>query len=244
MYYIAAPFGNYLRTKKARSVIGTFTLSPRPGLVKQIIKTLRYKNGAWYNAIGLRNPGIDAGLKYYYRSDKDVISVASIEPGDWKRLNRVLPESADIEVNISCPNVEHYKNYVGGVDSFLNGKRKVIVKLSPTTSDAMIEHLMHCGFTSFHCCNTLPTEHGAMSGKGLREYASEMINTVRFMNHNAEIIAGGGIQTMDDIRYYSRFGATSFSIGSVCFHPLKLRKLLNSIVYIPPLSIEENDQFN
>lgn len=244
MYYIAAPFGNYLRTKKARSVIGTFTLSPRPGLVKQIIKTLRYKNGAWYNAIGLRNPGIDAGLKYYYRSDKDVISVASIEPGDWKRLNRVLPESADIEVNISCPNVEHYKNYVGGVDSFLNGKRKVIVKLSPTTSDAMIEHLMHCGFTSFHCCNTLPTEDGAMSGKGLREYSSTMINTVRFMNHNAEIIAGGGIQTMDDIRYYSRFGATSFSIGSVCFHPLKLRKLLNSIVYIPPLSIEENDQSN
>ena len=244
MYYIAAPFGNYLRTKKARSVIGTFTLSPRPGLVKQIIKTLRYKNGAWYNAIGLRNPGIDAGLKYYYRSDKDVISVASIEPGDWKRLNRVLPESADMEVNISCPNVEHYKNYVGGVDSFLNGKRKVIVKLSPTTSDAMIEHLMHCGFTSFHCCNTLPTEDGAMSGKGLREYSSTMINTVRFMNHNAEIIAGGGIQTMDDIRYYSRFGATSFSIGSVCFHPLKLRKLLNSIVYIPPLSIEENDQSN
>ena len=244
MYYIAAPFGNYLRTKKARSVIGTFTLSPRPGLVKQIIKTLRYKNGAWYNAIGLRNPGIDAGLKYYYRSDKDVISVASIEPGDWKRLNRVLPESADIEVNISCPNVEHYKNYVGGVDSFLNGKRKVIVKLSPTTSDAMIEHLMHCGFTSFHCCNTLPTEDGAMSGKGLREYSSTMINTVRFMNHNAEIIAGGGIQTMDDIRYYSRFGATSFSIGSVCFHPFKLKKLLNSIIFIPPLSIEENDQFN
>ena len=244
MYYIAAPFGNYLRTKKARSVIGTFTLSPRPGLVKQIIKTLRYKNGAWYNAIGLRNPGIDAGLKYYYRSDKDVISVASIEPGDWKRLNRVLPESADIEVNISCPNVEHYKNYVGGVDSFLNGKRKVIVKLSPTTSDAMIEHLMHCGFTSFHCCNTLPTEDGAMSGKGLREYSSTMINTVRFMNHNAEIIAGGGIQTMNDVRYYSRFGATSFSIGSVCFHPFKLKKLLNSIIFIPPLNIEENDQSN
>jgi dihydroorotate dehydrogenase len=241
MYYIAAPFGNYIRTEKAKSVIGTFTLSPRPGLVKQIIKTLRYKKGAWYNAIGLRNPGIDAGLKYYYRSEKDVISVASIEPGDWKRLNRVLPESADIEVNISCPNVEHYKNYVGGVDSFLNGKRKVIVKLSPTTSDPMIEHLMHCGFTSFHCCNTLPTENGAMSGRGLREYTSTMINTVHFMNPNAEIIAGGGIETLEDVHYYSRFGATSFSIGSICFHPLKLRKLLNSIIIIPPLNVSEDD---
>ena len=62
MIYIAAPFGNYLRTKKARSVIGTFTVEKRTGLIKQIITTLRYSNGAWYNRIGLRNPGIHFGL--------------------------------------------------------------------------------------------------------------------------------------------------------------------------------------
>ena len=68
-----------------------------------------------------------------------------------------------------------------------------------------------------------------------------MINTVHFMNPNAEIIAGGGIETLEDVHYYSRFGATSFSIGSICFHPLKLRKLLNSIIIIPPLNVSEDD---
>ena len=50
MLYIAAPFGNYLFTRKTRSVLGTYTLEKRPGLIKQLIKTLRYKNGAWYNS--------------------------------------------------------------------------------------------------------------------------------------------------------------------------------------------------
>ena len=56
------------------------------------------------------------------------------------------------------------------------------------------------------------------------------------MNSDVEIVAGGGIQTMEDVKYYQRLGATSFSIGSVCFHPIKLRKLLNSIIIIPPLN--------
>ena len=62
-FYIAAPFGNYIKTKNTRSVIGSFTLERRTGLFKQIVKTLRYKNGTWYNALGLRNPGIKFGLK-------------------------------------------------------------------------------------------------------------------------------------------------------------------------------------
>ena len=33
--YIAAPFGNYLKTSKTRSVIGSFTLERRKGLIKQ-----------------------------------------------------------------------------------------------------------------------------------------------------------------------------------------------------------------
>ena len=65
MLYIAAPFGNYLFTRKTRSVLGTYTLEKRPGLIKQLIKTLRYKNGAWYNSLGLKNPGIDFGIRRY-----------------------------------------------------------------------------------------------------------------------------------------------------------------------------------
>lgn len=228
-FYIAAPFGNYLRTKKARSVIGTFTVEKRTGLIKQIIKTLRYSNGAWYNRIGLRNPGIHFGLNHYYRSKRDIISVAAIEHGDWEKLYQIVPADMDVELNISCPNVTHYKNYVNGIQHFLNGERKVIVKLKPDTTDQMIEHLMHRGFNTFHCCNTLMTERGAMSGVGLRPYVTQMMSTIHFFKSDAEVICGGGIETLADIKYYGDLGAHGFSIGSVCFHPFKLNKLLNSL---------------
>ena len=41
-FFIAAPFGNYLKFENAISVKGTYTMLRRPGLVKQLIKTLRY----------------------------------------------------------------------------------------------------------------------------------------------------------------------------------------------------------
>ena len=91
MYYIAAPFGNYLFTRKTRSVLGTYTLKQRDGLLKQIVKSLRYKNGAWYNSLGLRNPGIDFGIRRYNQKRGDILSIAAIEEGDWELLNQRIP---------------------------------------------------------------------------------------------------------------------------------------------------------
>ena len=62
MIFIAAPFGNYLRRKDTVSVTGTFTVAPRPGRLKAIIKTLRYTKQGWRNKLGLRNPGLHAGM--------------------------------------------------------------------------------------------------------------------------------------------------------------------------------------
>ena len=60
--FISAPFGNYLKFKNATSVTGTWTYQPRPGLLKQIFKTLRYTNQGWRNKLGLRNAGINPAL--------------------------------------------------------------------------------------------------------------------------------------------------------------------------------------
>ena len=46
-----------------------------------------------------------------------------------------------------------------------------------------------------------------------------------------EIIAGGGVENFDDILNYLKMGADHISIGSVCFNPLKLRKLLTKLQY-------------
>ena len=80
MYFISAPFGNYLHREGAVSVTGTWTVDPRPGRIKQIIKTLRYTKTGWRNKLGLRNPGLRVGmLKTNY---DDCLSLAAINPKD------------------------------------------------------------------------------------------------------------------------------------------------------------------
>ena len=225
--YIAAPFGNYIKTKNTRSVVGSFTLERRTGLLRQIATTLRYRDGAWYNALGLRNPGIEFGLKHYYRSKNDVLSLAAIDEGDWERLSEIVPDDIDLEINLSCPNIEHFDNYSQGIDNFLTGKRKVIVKLSPHAEDALIENLIQRGFSTFHVCNTLPTEHGGMSGPRLRNYVVRLCTIIKHLSYREiEIIAGGGITSIADIEYYKHFGATSFSVGTLCFNPIKFYKFV------------------
>ena len=46
---------------------------------------------------------------------------------------------------------------------------------------------------------------------------------------NIEIIAGGGIQNIGTVTEYINEGANHVSIGSLCFNPFKLNKLLKTI---------------
>ena len=177
----------------------------------------------------MRNPGIKFGLKYYYRSTKDIISLAAIEPDDWEKLNEIIPDDIDLEINISCPNIEHFSDYTKGIENFLSKKRKVIAKLAPGTEIATVGALIDLGFTSFHCCNTLPTEHGGMSGRKLRPYVINLCTVIKSLAPDAEIIAGGGIYERHDVIHYKNFGATSYSLGTVCFHPIKFYKLIKDI---------------
>ena len=85
MYFISAPFGNYIKRKDAISVTGTWTVHPRPGRLSQIIKTLRYTRTGWRNQLGLRNPGILHALVKHQTDD--VLSVANLEPRDWYILH-------------------------------------------------------------------------------------------------------------------------------------------------------------
>ena len=71
MLFISPPFGNYINLPFTTSIHGSFTNEPRDGLLKQILKTLRYsfENKGWINKIGLRNKGIDWALKNVPQKD-------------------------------------------------------------------------------------------------------------------------------------------------------------------------------
>ena len=100
-FFIAAPFGNYIRRSGITSVMGTFTLNQRSGLILSLIRTLRYsfRDKAWYNALGLKNPGIQAGLRKWNNDSRNrVISIAAIENTDWMHLRDIIPSHVPLSL--------------------------------------------------------------------------------------------------------------------------------------------------
>ena len=227
-YYISAPFGNHLTRQNMYSVMGTFTLYPRPGLFKQIIKTLRYdfNNNGWINNIGLRNPGIYTGMHKYHMSPcKKVISIRGMNEKEWKDLAKVT-RGVRLELNLSCPNTPDKKNNVDCPIELFD--REVIVKMSPLTTEQEIINLIERGVRRWHFSNTLPIRlaqgGGGLSGKSLMVYNKKLIKFTLREDKGAKIIGGGGVTNMSDVRFYKDLGCSGVSLGSVCFIPFSLKR--------------------
>ena len=222
--FISAPFGNYIKTKKTISVSGSWTIEKRTGRIVQIAKTLRYTKRGWVNKIGLRNPGIEKGIPQH--EDGHVLSIAGIEKDDWIKFSDKIPDNFNLEINMSCPNIDEH--YTGGIETFDPTSREWFIgKISPLTTFKELEYFINVlKFKQIHACNTLPVEKGGLSGKELIPYTTKFITHIKNNYQEISIIAGGGIYTKKDIEYYQDIGADHISLGTVCFNPLKLRKLL------------------
>ena len=228
-FFIAAPFGNYIKPKGCIPVAGTFTLNARGNRFLAVAKTLRYNSaqGGWVNKLGLPNPGIRNGLK----KNPTVISIAEIDKGDFQRLNVLIPENQSIELNLSCPNLDKKLSWESAKCFTPNTRKWCIAKMSPLTAPEEIKFVVeHLGITQLHFSNTLPTIRGGLSGPMLRGYTTELIELARSEYGNSvEIIAGGGVSDFGSVTDYLSSGANHISLGSVCFNPFKLRKLLRSL---------------
>ena len=100
-FFISAPFGNHIKSKKTISVTGTWTLKPRGNRLWAILRTLRYNKevGGWTNSLGLPNPGIATGLNK--TQPNEVLSIAEVEKGDFYKLEKIIPQEQNIELNLS-----------------------------------------------------------------------------------------------------------------------------------------------
>ena len=228
-FFIAAPFGNYIKPKGCIPVAGTFTLNARGNRFLAVAKTLRYNSaqGGWVNKLGLPNPGIRNGLE----KNPTVISIAEIDKGDFQRLNVLIPENQSIELNLSCPNLDKKLSWESAKCFTPNTRKWCIAKMSPLTTPEEIKFVVeHLGITQLHFSNTLPTIRGGLSGPMLRGYTTELIELARSeYGDSVEIIAGGGVSDFGSVTDYLSSGANHISLGSVCFNPFKLRKLLRSL---------------
>ena len=135
-----------------------------------------------------------------------------------------IPEDMNLEINISCPNTENNLIY-NGISTFLNKERKwCIVKLSPIVETSTIDNLYDQGFRQFHCSNTIPVLEGGLSGPSVKSFSNQKISYISTTYPDCKIIAGGGIQSINDIKDYSSRGAHYFSISTLLFNPFKTIK--------------------
>jgi dihydroorotate dehydrogenase len=222
MLFISPPFGNYINLQNTKSIKGSFTLHSKNGLLLQILKTLRYsfEKQGWINQIGLRNKGIDWAIKKYKFDKQAIVSIAIMNRNEIDILNKKIPNNMDLELNISCPNVKNNLIH-DDLYKFLNSERKwCSIKLSPLTDISLIDKYYKQGFKKFHCCNTLPTKYGGLSGISIQQYSFKLIEEIKTKYSDVEIIGGGGITTIDDIDKYNKYGATHYSISSLMFNPI------------------------
>ena len=110
----------------------------------------------------------------------------------------------------------------------LVGRKWCIAKVSPFITGEELHYVIEkLNFRQIHLANTIPTNKGGLSGPALKQYVLQLIHYVRGMwGDHITIIAGGGIRTKRDISEYMDAGANHISLGTVCFNPLRLRKLL------------------
>ena len=234
--FISAPFGNYIKSKRTISVHGTFTRNPRGNRLWSVLKSLRYDRrlGGWVNKLGLPNPGLHQGLCNVDNKPSDVLSISEIKRGDFQKMNNIIPLDQSLEINFSCPNLGKKLPLDGaGIFTKVKSREWCIAKLSPLTDGDELEFVIeHLGFKQIHLSNTLPLPNGrgGLSGATLKPYTLELIDLVREQWGNSiEIIAGGGVSDFGGVMDYLKAGANHVSLGSVCFNPFKLRKLIKSL---------------
>jgi dihydroorotate dehydrogenase len=241
VFFISPPFGNYLSLPNTIPIKGSYTLEPRPGLLMQVLKTLRYsfEFGGWVNRIGLRNPGLDYAIQNYERDKrrekkgekeapkipKYITSIAILNKEEIPKILKKIPEEMDIELNVSCPNTDE-PVISCGLKGFLNPKREwCILKLAPTTRLAQVDKYYEAGFRQFHCSNTYPIKGlGGVSGPFIRHHSTFLVSRIREKYPDTSLIAGGGVRDMETVEIYKRNGADYISVATLCMNPFLLAK--------------------
>jgi dihydroorotate dehydrogenase (NAD+) catalytic subunit len=205
------------------------------------------------NSIGLQGPGIDAFLKrdlpwLLSRGARAVVSIAGGTVDEFAELATRLSDAAGltaIEVNISCPNVEHRGQVfacdpgaAAAVIDAVRGRARydvpVFAKLSPDVTDivAVARACVAAGADGLSMINTLlgmaiDTDTmrpvlagitGGLSGPAIRPVAVRCIWQVREALPDVPIIGMGGVRTGRDALELILAGASLVSVGTTIFH--------------------------
>jgi len=225
-------------------VVKSVTRAPRMGLpTPRMVET----PSGMLNAIGLQNPGVDAWLRddLPWLADHGATTVASIAGDtvdDFAHVARRLRGAQGIgaiEVNLSCPNVEH-RGLVFALDATASAEViravalvadvPVLAKLSADASDvvAVARAVVEAGADGLTLINTvlgmaidpvtgvaeLANTYGGLSGPAIRPVAVRVVHQVHAALPDVPIVGCGGVRTVEDVVQFLRAGARAVAVGT------------------------------
>lgn len=204
------------------------------------------------NAIGLQNPGVDhvvrhilptldTGETHFFAN----VSGSTIE--EYVEVTRRFDDSpvTAIEVNISCPNVDHQdeifacdpdaaSHVVQAVRRHSDPRTPILVKLSPDVTDITViaKAVVRSGANCLSVINTtlgmvidvdtmrpkLAGVTGGLSGPAIRPIAVRCVWQIRKALPDVPILGMGGIRTGLDALQFILAGANAVSVGTMIFN--------------------------
>lgn len=205
------------------------------------------------NAIGLQNPGVDAvlseklpWLEQYFPDLPIIANVAGFSNEEYAYVSGKISQAPNvkaIELNISCPNVDHGNNglLIGQVPELAYQAVKaaieassvpIYVKLTPSVADitllakaaedagasglTMINTLVGMRFNLKNRQPILANGTGGMSGPAVFPVALKLIRQVAQMT-DLPIIGMGGVDTADKALEMMIAGASAIGVGTANF---------------------------
>lgn len=205
------------------------------------------------NAIGLQNPGVDVvlseklpWLEQHFPDLPIIANVAGFPNEEYAYVSGKIskaPNVKAIELNISCPNVDHGNNglLIGQVPELAYQAVKaaveassvpVYVKLTPSVADITLlaKAAEDAGATGLTMINTLvgmrfnlknrqpilANGTGGMSGPAVFPIALKLIRQVAQMT-NLPIIGMGGVDSADKALEMMIAGASAIGVGTANF---------------------------
>jgi dihydroorotate dehydrogenase (NAD+) catalytic subunit len=237
-------------------VVKSITPEPREGLpTPRMAET----PSGMLNAIGLQNPGIDAWLErdlpwLQSRGAKVIASIAGKTVDDFREVARKLKRQGavvGVEVNLSCPNVEHRGlvfacSPTDSAEVIRAVAREadvpVFAKLTSDVTDIVeiAGAVLDAGADGLTLINTLlgmaidpetgkpelSNTYGGLSGPAIRPVAVRNVHQVHQAFPEVPIIGCGGVRDVTDVVEFVRAGASAVAVGTATFIDPFAAKLL------------------
>lgn len=244
-------------------VVKSVTLEPREGLPTP---RMHETPSGMLNAIGLQNPGIDGWIArdlpfLVERGARVIVSIAGTRPEEFAEVASRLRGNigvAGIEINLSCPNVEHrglvFACIPDAAAQVVRAVRGVgpgvplFAKLTPDVTDIgeVAVAVMDAGASGISAINTtlgmaidpvtgrprIFNTFGGLSGPAIRPMAVRAVHQIHQAVPDAPIIGMGGVRTVEDVVEMIRAGASMVAIGTAGFaDPFLSRRLVDELAH-------------